>query len=93
MREKSKIKIRGTYRKWIVAVVFVGMCFICNGCAVGGNPVPSFEEQIANVSNSLLDSIGVLPLHTYYQYELVNEKSLPKVIQVQFGFTAQKVCF
>lgn len=74
MREQPKTKTRGTYRKWIVAVALISICLICSGCAVGGSLVPSFEEQIVNIDNSLLDSIGVLPLHTYYKYELVNEK-------------------
>ena len=72
--KKSKIKARCIYQKRIVAVVvFACVLSFCSGCTVGGSPVPSFDEQIASIDDSLLNSIGVLPLHTYYQYELVNE--------------------
>jgi len=73
MINNSKVQTRDKYRACLV-VILVSICIFCSGCAVGGTPVPSIEEQMVNVSDSLLDSIGVLPLHTYYQYELVNEK-------------------
>lgn len=73
MNKNNKIQTRDRYRACFV-VILVSICIFCSGCAVGGSPVPSLEEQIVNIDNSLLDSIGVLPLHTYYQYELVNEK-------------------
>ena len=73
MTMKSRLQRRVKYSTCLV-MVLIGICFLCNSCAVGRSPVPSLEEQIAIIDDSLLNSIGVLPLHTYYKYELLSEE-------------------
>lgn len=49
MNRRIREKTKRTYRKSLVSVVLICICLICSGCAVGGSPVPSFEEQIASI--------------------------------------------
>lgn len=50
-------------------MVVLNLSLLFVGC-VGRSPVPTLEEQTVIIDDSLLHSIGVLPLHTYYKYEL-----------------------
>ena len=74
MCKKAEKRMKYTYPKLAIYVVLICICFIISGCAISGSPVPTLEEQVANIDDSLLDLIGVLPLHTYYTYELLSEE-------------------